>query len=192
MLGRNQEEKILDAAYTVIARVGYSQTSLRQIAQEANVAVSQISYHYQNKQGLLLAVVRRVANSYYAYMQAHLKSGMSPQEKGECFILLYQEVLEKEPELFRVLYDLVGLALWSKPVHLQVQEIFEGILAQITQEVFTEEYVGKLGYNYTPEELSSMFFGAIFGIGVQALLEPDNKTIATALGALNTILKLEE
>lgn len=149
MLGRNQEEKILDAAYTVIARVGYSQTSLRQIAQEANVAVSQISYHYQNKQGLLLAVVRRVANSYYAYMQAHLKSGMSPQEKGECFILLYQEV-------------------------------------------FTEEYVGKLGYDYTPEELSSMFFGAIFGIGVQALLEPDNKTIATALGALNTILKLEE
>ena len=64
MLERTQEEKILDAAYNVMAREGYAQTSLRQIADEAQVALSQISYHYQNKEGLLLAVVKRVAGRY--------------------------------------------------------------------------------------------------------------------------------
>ncbi|NMB00616.1 MAG: TetR/AcrR family transcriptional regulator [Firmicutes bacterium] len=187
MQQRSQEEKILDAAYNIIAREGYVQTSLRQIAQEANVAVSQISYHYENKQGLLVAVVRRVANKYYAYMQAYIRPEMTPREKGECFIRLYQEVLEREPELFRVLYDLVGLALWSEPMHLQVREIFQGIIDLITQEVFTTEFVQELGYKYTPETLSSMFFGGIFGIAVQALLEPSNGAIADSLCALNTI-----
>lgn len=189
---RSQEEKILDAAYATIAREGYMSTSLRQIANEANVAVSQISYHYQNKEGLLLAVVRRVANKYYEYMQAYLKPEMSPLEKAECFIQLYQEVLEEDPDLFRVLYDLAGLALWSEPVRLQVREIFRGIMDQITHEIFTGELMGRLGYTYAPETLASLFFGGIFGIAVQSLLEPDNQTIPGSLGALNVIFKVGE
>lgn len=192
MLEISQEEKILDAAYAIIAREGYVRTSLRQIAQEAQVAVSQISYHYENKEGLLLAVARRVANKYYDYMQLSLKPEMTPLEKGECFIRLYQEVLENDSDLFRVLYDLVGLALWSKPVREQVREIFAGIMDQITEEVFTGELMGQLGLTYSPETLASLFFSGIFGIAVQALLEPDNKTITGSLDALNVIFKVGE
>ena len=192
MLEVGQEEKILDAAYAVIAREGYVRTSLRQIAQEAQVAVSQISYHYENKEGLLLAVARRVANRYYDYMQLFLKPEMSPLEKGECFIRLYQEVLENDPDLFRVLYDLVGLALWSEPVRQQVREIFAGIMDQITSDVFTKEMMGKLGSTYSRETLAILFYSGIFGIGVQVLLEPDNKTITRSLEALNVIFRVGE
>ncbi|NLC47257.1 MAG: helix-turn-helix transcriptional regulator, partial [Firmicutes bacterium] len=45
MLEKTQEQKILDAAYHIMARQGYASTSLRQIAEEAQVALSQISYH---------------------------------------------------------------------------------------------------------------------------------------------------
>ncbi|NLL43385.1 MAG: TetR/AcrR family transcriptional regulator [Firmicutes bacterium] len=192
MLEVSQQEKILDAAYAVIAREGYTRTSLRQIAQEAGVAVSQISYHFKNKQGLLLAVARRVANKYFAYMQSYLKPEMSPRQKGECFIRLYQEVLENDPDLFRVLYDLVGLALWSDPLRGQVREIFAGVLDQITAEVFTKEIMGELGTTYSPETLASLFFSGIFGIAVQSLLNPGNKIITESLDALNVILKVGE
>lgn len=191
MLEKSQHEKILDAAYAVIAREGYARTSLRQIAQEAEVAVSQISYHYENKQGLLLAVVRRVANKYFDYMQAYLQPEMSPRERGICFISLYQEVLAKEPELFRVLYDLVGLALWSEPLRVKVKEIFQGIMDQITAEVFTGELMAEIGYTHPPEVLASMFFGGIFGIAVQALLQPDSETISS-LSALEILFQLGE
>jgi len=192
MLETSQDEKILDAAYAVIAREGYVRTSLRQIAQEAQVAVSQISYHYTNKEGLLLAVARRVAKKYYDYMQLSLNPEMTPLEKGESFIRLYQEVLAKDPDLFRVLYDLVGLALWSKPVGEQVREIFAGIMDQIAEEVFTPELMGKLGSKYDRQTLVSLFFGGIFGVAVQALLQPDNKTAIDSLSALNVIFKVGE
>lgn len=189
MLERNQEEKILDAAYAVLAREGYSQISLRQIAQEANVAVSQISYHFKNKEGLLLAIVTRVANHYYDLMQHYLEPQMTPREKAKCFITLYQQVLLDKPDIFRVLYDLVGLALWSEPFRLKVRQIFQGIMDKITFEIFTSELMGELDYEYAPEALASLFFGGIFGIGVQLLLEPNNKDIPHSLGALNVLFQ---
>ncbi|NMB19674.1 MAG: TetR/AcrR family transcriptional regulator [Firmicutes bacterium] len=191
MLEANQQEKILDAAYAVIAREGYARTSLRQIAAEAQVAVSQISYHYQNKEGLLLAVARHVTSTYYEYIQQYLEPGMSPQEVGECFIRLYQEVLRNDPDLFRVLYDLVGLALWSEPLRVEVREIFVRFTDQIIGGVFTAEFVDRLGSSYSRETLASLFFGGLFGVGVQSLLEPNNQTIADSLDALNVILNLE-
>jgi len=191
LLEANQQEKILDAAYAVIAREGYARTSLRQIAAEAQVAVSQISYHYQNKEGLLLAVARHVTSTYYEYIQQYLEPGMSPQEVGECFIRLYQEVLRNDPDLFRVLYDLVGLALWSEPLRVEVREIFVRFTDQIIEGVFTAEFVDRLGSSYSRETLASLFFGGLFGVGVQSLLEPNNQTIADSLDALNVILNLE-
>lgn len=189
MLERSQQEKILDAAYYCIAKDGYARTSLRQIATEAGVAVSQISYHYNNKEGLLLSVVSRTARNYHEYMQAYLKREMTPRQKAEQFILLYQKVLEEDPELFRVLYDLAGLALWSEPFRLQVREVFRGIMDQITEEVFTKELLEQLGYDYTSETLASLFFGALFGIGLQALLEPEDKAIPRSLGVVSVVFK---
>ncbi|MFY9494492.1 MAG: TetR/AcrR family transcriptional regulator [Limnochordia bacterium] len=183
----SQQEKILDAAYHCIAKQGYAHVTLRQIAKEAGVAVSQISYHYQNKEGLLLAVVTRAANKYQEYLQDYLKPDMTPKEKGDTLIRLYQQLLEEDVELFRVLYDLVGLSLWSEPFRLEVKEVFEGITEQITTEVFTDELMGELGYVYSSKTLASVFFGGLFGIAIQALLEQENEDIIKSLSALVVI-----
>lgn len=183
----SQQEKILDAAYHCIAKQGCAHVTLRQIAKEAGVAVSQISYHYQNKEGLLLAVVTRAANKYQEYLQDYLKPDMTPKEKGDTLIRLYQQLLEEDVELFRVLYDLVGLSLWSEPFRLEVKEVFEGITEQITTEVFTDELMGELGYVYSSKTLASVFFGGLFGIAIQALLEQENEDIIKSLSALVVI-----
>lgn len=192
LLEQGQEEKILAAAYTILAREGYSQTSLRQIAKEADVAVSQISYHFNNKEGLLLSVATKVADHYLDYMQAYLEPQMTPKEKAEGFIHVYQQVLLERPDLFRVLYDLVGLALWSEPFRIKVRQIFQGIMDKISTEVFTTEIMGELGHGHAPSALASVFFGGIFGVGVQILLEPENKEIPRSLGALHALFRPRE
>lgn len=73
----------MNAAYDCIAGDGYAQVSLRQIAKKAGVAVSQISYHYRNKEGLLLAVVARTAKNYHAYLQDYLRPDMTPPREKE-------------------------------------------------------------------------------------------------------------
>ncbi|MET4580493.1 TetR/AcrR family transcriptional regulator [Ottowia thiooxydans] len=63
-------EKVLDAAETLFAQRGYHGVSLRQIAQEAKVAVSLVQYHFANKEELFGAVLgRRIAVINYERLQ---------------------------------------------------------------------------------------------------------------------------
>src|SRR5690348_13263244 len=49
-------ERILQAAFTVLSRQGYENTSIKDIAQEAGVAQGMVHYHFKWKQQLVLAV----------------------------------------------------------------------------------------------------------------------------------------
>jgi AcrR family transcriptional regulator len=50
---------VYEAAVVLMARRGYHGTSLRDIANAANLRVSSVYYHYPSKQDILLAIVRR-------------------------------------------------------------------------------------------------------------------------------------
>lgn len=50
---KNSKESIVSAAVSLFNTKGYSGTSIRDIANKANVNVANISYYFQNKKGLL-------------------------------------------------------------------------------------------------------------------------------------------
>ncbi len=52
--------RILEAAFNVLSRQGYENTSVKDIAEEAGVAQGLIHYHYKSKQQLVLAVLEYV------------------------------------------------------------------------------------------------------------------------------------
>ena len=53
-------EKILQAAFTVLSRQGYENTSIKDIAEEAGVAQGLVHYYFKSKQLLVLAVLEFV------------------------------------------------------------------------------------------------------------------------------------
>ena len=55
----NTQGRILDAAEQLFVELGYSATSLRAIANEAEVNLAATNYHFGTKEGLLAAVIRR-------------------------------------------------------------------------------------------------------------------------------------
>lgn len=60
----NQSEKILLAAFKCISSKGYANVSLRDIADEAGVVLSQLNYYYKNKEGLFTEVVKMMIGKY--------------------------------------------------------------------------------------------------------------------------------
>lgn len=178
-VNKTQEEQILSAAYMCIAREGYGSVSLRQIAQEAGVAVSQISYHFKNKEGLLLAVIAQAAEKYHNLMRQTIADIQSPAEKEERLIALFKEVLMKDTALFRVIYDSAGLALFSETFRTKMQEVFAGIRQQIVDEIQTAV---EDPADVAP--ISRLMFGVILGTAIQFLLEPDDPAILDSLDML--------
>ncbi len=122
-----QAQKILDAAFKCISTRGYANVSLRDIADEADVVLSQLNYYYKNKEGLFTEIVKTLSAQYLNEIESNLKKGESGKERVACLIEYFQEVLRTKPELFTLIFDLRSMALWSEPLKKLLNDLFNDL-----------------------------------------------------------------
>ena len=81
--GELTAERIMDAAERLFAAQGYRGTSLRDIAQVANIKEPGIYNHFQGKKGLYSAVLDRALAPMADAMAQHLANASNYKEYGE-------------------------------------------------------------------------------------------------------------
>lgn len=64
------EEEIMEATYRVLVNVGYSELSMRQIAEEFDGSQSLIYYHYDDKEALLVGFLEYLVDAFEAELDA--------------------------------------------------------------------------------------------------------------------------
>ena len=138
-----QADIILKAAMDCIAKSGYAEVSIRNIAEEAGVALSQLNYYYKNKEGLFKEVIKKVSNKYLQEIEASLLIQTSPKEKAYSLITYFKEILEHEPDFFKLLYDFSGLALWSPTVKEVLNSLFENLSEIIEANILSQSSYGR-------------------------------------------------
>lgn len=108
------KEVILDAALKMLIRDGYASVNVKTLAAEIGCSTQPIVWHFQNMEGLRLAL------SEYAREYAAQKSFSSTEDKMEGFEFLgraYVKMALREPNLFRFLY--LGESPMGKPYDLK-------------------------------------------------------------------------
>ena len=78
---RTPDHRILDAAVSLFARKGFAAVGVREIAREAGVNVSMISYYYGGKLGLLKAMTKEFFDR-YAWIFHGTDDESLPAEEG--------------------------------------------------------------------------------------------------------------
>lgn len=172
--GQTQSEKILLSAYACISTRGYANVSMREIADEAGVVLSQINYYFKNKEGLFKEVVRLMISKYLKEIEASLKQVNSPQKRAKSLINYFKNMLQHNPELFRLLYDFSGLAIWSPVFSSLLSELFKDLSDMIEMYIFKDLQVKELK-GYSTKTLSRLILGSMFGTGIQVLLDQDEE-----------------
>lgn len=185
----NQSQKILIAAFECISSKGYANVSLRDIADDAGVVLSQLNYYYKNKEGLLIEVIKMMKEKYLLEVEDHLKNGTTPTEKISNLIKYYQQVLEENPKLFRLLYDFTSMALWSPTFNNILCSLFEDISNLIEKYVLNSIPIKSNLRGYTPKNISRMLFGAMYGTAIQVILDPQEKNLPEALNAIELVFE---
>ena len=171
---RTQPEKILLAAYTCISTRGYANVSMREIADEAGVVLSQLNYYFKNKEGLFKEVVGMMTSKYLKEIEATLEQESTPQKKVKGLINYFKNMLQHNPELFRLLYDFTGLAIWSPVFSSLLSELFKDLSDMIEKYIFNDLQLKELK-GYSTKDLSRLILGSMFGTGIQVLLDQDEK-----------------
>ena len=183
----NQSEMILNAAFECISSKGYANVSLRDIADEAGVVLSQLNYYYKNKEGLFTEVIKMMIRKYRQEVENHLRNGTTPKEKTIELVKYYQEVLNDNPKLFRLLYDFSSMALWSASFSKLLCSLYDDLAELIETHVLKDIPANSSLMDYTPISIARMILGAMFGTAIQVILDPQEKRITESLNAIELV-----
>ncbi len=184
---RNPSQRILNAAFDYISKNGYANVSLRDIATEAGVVLSQLHYYFKNKEGLLVAVIQMVTKRTLAEVENAIQSGVNAKERYNALVGYFQELLDERPRVFRVLVDLSSMALWSQTFAVMLNSLFDGLAELIEKYIVVLVPQEAAFHAYSPKTVARMLFGAVFGASFQAVLNEDQH-LPDALIAVKTML----
>lgn len=130
------EDRILDAADRLLARDGYRQMTMNDLAREAGVEKSAIYLHFPSKGDVLLAHIDRIASDVVDGLQRIAASSAAPAEKIRRMITLrvmqrFDSVQHYPEAVSEVIHDL-------GPQLLQQRENHFGAEARVFAEVLKE------------------------------------------------------
>jgi AcrR family transcriptional regulator len=184
---------ILDAARSRLLADGYAGLSTRKVAEEAQVPLSQLHYHFGSKQGLILALFaeenqRRLARQRSMYAQ---DAPLWQRYEQAC------DYLEDDLDsgYVRVLQELMAAGWSNAELGAAVRELLGGwcrLLAEVAREA--ERRHGTLG-PFTAEEAATLVASAFFGSESLLLLGFDREVlpVRSALRRVGVLIRqLEE
>jgi AcrR family transcriptional regulator len=182
--GRRGE--IIRAAARVLGRIGYSDSSIKQIALEAGVAPGLVHYYFTSKEELLVAVVHELEREMVADWQSAVAGIDDPLERIVAALDHTAVRCAEHPEFFRLLFDLYMVGLSNPTIRQRCAGLWTHFVDDIEAEV--RQVLDRLPVpgNVPPRELAEAIGGAIDGIALAGLISENSP--AANYGALKAML----
>jgi AcrR family transcriptional regulator len=160
--------KILDAAFTVLSRQGYENTSIKDIAEEAGVAQGLVHYHYKSKQLLVLAVLGFVCQK--------MEVGNVEGEAGALAAFAQTKEMLHDSRATNALYiQLIGVGLHDPVIGEGVRTFVRQDRAHV-EDIARQVLVERKVDPSPARGIAGVVWAAILGIIVQSLVDPEFNT----------------
>jgi AcrR family transcriptional regulator len=174
----DNRSKILHAAFTVLSRQGYENTSIKEIAEEAGVAQGLVHYYFKSKQQLVLAVLGEVCRV--------MELGSAEGTEGAETAYAKFKVMLKDQRATHALYiQLLAVGLHDKEIGGGVFNFLSADRAHIEQ--IARQVLAEREQDPGPAKaIASVIEAAVLGIMIQNLVDPDFNA-NEAVDALNAM-----
>jgi AcrR family transcriptional regulator len=181
--------KILNTAFECLSTHGYANVSMRNIADEAGVALSQLAYYYKNKEKLFSEVINMMMDQYLNEIEATLKSTADAKDKLASLVKYFRKLIRDNPKLLRLFIDFTAQALWIPSFREQLDSLFNAITEIIERNLSTEKIVVNNNLRgYSHKSIAKLAFGALFGTTIQIILGSDQDSAFESLILAEDIL----
>lgn len=166
--------QILEAAEAAIARVGYEDVTMGEIAREAGCAIGTLYLYFKDKQRLVAALVERHGAEFRQRVRAAMEGVEDPLERIRLATRAFLEYFAGNRNYFKVLFgsNLIRRGVLPGALPKSEQEerrrLQEGFLEMIRQ----AQARGRIRKDFPADEIQQFMRGAIMGLLEQlSLLE---------------------
>jgi AcrR family transcriptional regulator len=166
-------EKILTTAFECLSTRGYANVSMRNIADEAGVALSQLTYYYKSKEKLFTEVISKMMHQYLDEIEVRLESAADVKEKTASLTGFFKELISDKPKLLRLFIDFSAQALWIPTFAEQVNTLFSDLAKVIERHMFIDTTHSISLRGYSAQSMARLTLGALFGTSIQIILASD-------------------
>ncbi len=101
--GVKSRELVLDAAERIMAEHGFEAATIARVVEEAGIPLSSVYHYYGSKDGILLAVMERGAERFFADLPQWDRRIGHPAEHLAAIISPVAQALERHPNFLRLL-----------------------------------------------------------------------------------------
>ncbi len=170
--------KILEAAFSVLSRQGYENTSIKDIAEEAGVAQGLVHYHFKSKQQLVLAVLAEVCREMEFGTEQGAAGAQAAYQK-------FKHMLKDKQATHALYIQLIAVGLHDKELGAGVLDFVRQDRAHI--EDLARQVLAEREADPGPARaIASVVEAAVLGIMVQNLIDP-NFNAEETVDALNAM-----
>lgn len=158
----DSRELLLEAAKRVFAAKGYEGATVKDLADEAGVNVSLVSYHFGGKENLYRSCLEGFGLARVEAVKRILKAPTSTEEFKVRLRLFGEDFLEihrKEPHTCKIVQTAIDMI---NAVTLDVfKNVFFKMFATLREFVADAQKVGIIRQNLDPEITAAMMFGGL-------------------------------
>jgi AcrR family transcriptional regulator len=181
-------EKILNTAFECLSTRGYAAVTMRNIADEAGVALGQVTYYYKSKENLFLEVINMMIYQYLSEIEQKLELATGKKQRVNALMSFFKELLQDNPSLFRLFIDFTAQALWIPSFREKVNGLFERLAEIIAKNLMLDADKSSWKLDYTPRSVSKLILGALYGTSIQLLLSSDSNVSFEPLDLAENLL----
>ncbi|HKW71082.1 MAG TPA: TetR/AcrR family transcriptional regulator [Candidatus Dormibacteraeota bacterium] len=165
-MSSDTREKILQAAFTVLSRQGYENTSIKDIAEEAGVAQGLVHYYFKSKQLLVLAVLE------YVCRKVEVGGGVEGEAGALKAFEETKEMMRSSRDTKALYIQLIGVGLHDPVIGAGVREFIGRDRAHV--EDIARQVLHEREADPSPARgIAGVVWAAILGIIVQKLVDPE-------------------
>ena len=160
----NRRIEIADHAIRCFAEHGYAETSLRDIAEAAEINLGQLHYYFESKTDLILYTIRRYKTRFIGRLAEVIEHEGTQKARVASVIDLLTVAATRDAKIHRLWYDLRAQALFNPDLRAATSEIerdFESVTAAL---LHVQQPVASRGtVHQTYLLLDAHFFDALQG-----------------------------
>src|SRR3712207_839256 len=151
-------QRIVEAMRSSVARRGVAGSTFDHVAREAGVSRGLLHYYFGTKERLLAEVVRHDADVRMALIDHQLAGAATPDDVLERLVASLEDLIESEPELITLVFELFALSRRHEEVAAEFAELVRRSREQLAAILRAKEDEGAVRLGAEPEEVADVLF----------------------------------